>query len=264
MRHYAKVRFSRKADEKHAIETGVEYKQNLNRPMTRRERGWALCDQKANSVADMAAVIQHMDVEKAIGGNYESWEIEAVKKAEAEAANEEQRKAEALVEGQAAESEAKSGEAKPAITSEASTKPEGEEGEAKKEGEEEEVAKEVEKPYTGPTVLLRWADIRDAEYAQEWPRSVIHSTWEVERMKKRGQGLLDPEFVGYQQTAEEQVAAALELKRKAGKARVARKRAEAEQAKAIEKQERAEARAAKQAAKQAARERYNLRMGIKE
>lgn len=112
--------------------------------LTRKERGRRLCDQKANSVADIAAALKLTTMRKL------SQQEIAV-----------ERKARRL---RAAERE----KAK-------------EEGRLAKDAEEvDEGELKMWEPIMNARV--KWTDILDAEFAESWPETVVHDQWVTGRM----------------------------------------------------------------------------------
>ncbi|KAI9799888.1 MAG: hypothetical protein M1833_003810 [Piccolia ochrophora] len=121
-----------------------------NQMMSKKQRGRKLMDQKANTVADIAAVLQGQ--EEMADARRETESAEAAETPETEAEGE-------------GEGEGK-GKSKP---------PRRRKGRRKGPAPERLPVEGVE------GVTIRWTDILDAEYAESWPDAVVHDVKELER-----------------------------------------------------------------------------------
>ncbi|KAI9733459.1 MAG: hypothetical protein M1818_007207 [Claussenomyces sp. TS43310] len=110
------------------------------RPLSRKARGRKLRDQRANSVADMAAALASVTVRGPEGKDGQGRSTEVAAAAPAPAGSD-------------------------SVSSE-----------AKKEDAPDAVA---------APVVVRWADILDAEYAESWPANVVHDRWETTRNNRK-------------------------------------------------------------------------------
>ncbi|KZF26922.1 hypothetical protein L228DRAFT_258277 [Xylona heveae TC161] len=190
---YQKLREFRKLHELQWPEDKMRNPDNPSQLMTKKQRAKALMNQKANSIADMAAVLHWQEKIATIAREEE--EVAQAKRAEKEqaaAARKQESSAGQVVDQIESTDEAtQAEEVVKAERGDAQSGPPGTAVEAGQAGSAAESPRPVPKRGVGKQLLkqekqrqivaqgvdgvaIHWANILDAEYAQSWPLAVIH------------------------------------------------------------------------------------------